>query len=92
MKENDADDNKIEVSVYMYFIDWTEYCSSKNHPKNDSAVEVKQQQAVTLQKNDIAASTVIVPKAQISPDQSLRELPFGYSRISPKFATRPSGR
>lgn len=49
-------------------------CSSKDHPKNDSAVEGQTAASSEALQNDIAASTVIVPKAQISPDQSLREL------------------
>jgi len=49
-------------------------CSSKDHPKNDSAVEGQTAASSEASQNDIAASTVIVPKAQISPDQSLREL------------------
>jgi len=49
-------------------------CSSKDHPKNDSAVEGQTAASSEALQNDIAASTVIAPKAQISPDQSLREL------------------
>ena len=49
-------------------------CSSKDHPKNDSAVEGQTAASSEALQNDIAASTVIVPKAKISPDQSLREL------------------
>lgn len=49
-------------------------CSGKDHPKNDSAVEGQTEASSEASQNDIAASTVIVPKAQISPDQSLREL------------------
>ena len=49
-------------------------CSSKDHPKNDSAVEGQTAASSEALQNDIAASTVIVPKAQISPDQSLQEL------------------
>lgn len=49
-------------------------CSSKDHPKNDSAVEGQTIENSEALQNDIAASSVIVPKAQISPDQSLREL------------------
>ena len=49
-------------------------CSSKDHPKNDSAVEGQTAASSEALQNDIAVSTVIVPKAQISPDQSLREL------------------
>ena len=49
-------------------------CSSKDHPKNDSAVEGQTAASSEALHNDIAASTVIVPKAQISPDQSLQEL------------------
>ena len=49
-------------------------CSSKDHPKNDSAVEGQTAASSEALQNDIAASTVIAPKAQISPDQSLQEL------------------
>ncbi|MCL6245954.1 MULTISPECIES: hypothetical protein [Acinetobacter] len=49
-------------------------CSSKDHPKNDSAVEGQTIENSEALQNVPATSTVIVPKAQISPDQSLREL------------------
>lgn len=49
-------------------------CSSKDHPKNDSAVEGQTAASSEALQNDIAASTVIVPKALIRTDQSLREL------------------
>ena len=49
-------------------------CSSKDHPKNDSAVEGQTIENSEALQNVTATSTVIVPKAQISPDQSLREL------------------
>ena len=49
-------------------------CSSKDHPKNDSAVEGQTIENSEALQNVTATSTVIVPKAQISPDQSLQEL------------------
>ena len=49
-------------------------CSSKDHPKNDSPVEGQTIENSEALQNVTATSTVIVPKAQISPDQSLREL------------------
>ena len=49
-------------------------CSSKDHPKNDSPVEGQTIENSEALQNVTATSTVIVPKAQISPDQSLQEL------------------
>ena len=75
MKENDATmTTKLKCLSICILLIGLNACSSKDHPKNDSAVEGQTAASSEALQNDIAASTVIVPKAQISPDQSLREL------------------
>ena len=49
-------------------------CSSKDQPESDSAVEAQTTESSEALQNITETPTVIVPKAQISPDQSLQEL------------------
>jgi hypothetical protein len=48
-EENMYDDNQIKVSVFMYFIDGLNACSSQKQPENDSAVEGQTTEAKRLQ-------------------------------------------
>lgn len=49
-------------------------CSSKDQPESDSTVEAQTTESSDALQNITVTPTVIVPKAQISPDQSLQEL------------------